>query len=79
MDDEKLNAIAITFWKKLLVEKMGTYLLIDGLISVFFFLFLNLDASVLLAIFLSGIPRYIAGALAGAKALYSSVDEVSKQ
>jgi hypothetical protein len=46
--------------------------------SLLFFVFFNANASVLLVVFLSGIPKYIAGALAGAKCLYSSVDEASK-
>jgi len=79
MDEEKLNNIVISFWKKLILEKMGMYLLLDGLISIFLFLLFDVNASILLAVFLSGIPRYLVGALAGARALYSSVDEASKQ
>ncbi|NBW56904.1 hypothetical protein EBR43_03805 [bacterium] len=79
MDKEKLTNIVINFWKKLILEKMGMFLLIDGMTSLFFFIFFNANVSVLLIVFLSGIPKYIAGALAGAKCLYSSIDEAFKQ
>lgn len=79
MDEDKISRIVIGFWKKLIVEKLGMYLLIDGVVSVLFFLIFDANPSILLAVFVTGIPRYLVGAVAGARCLHESVHEVSKE
>jgi len=79
MDEDGLQKIIIGFWKNLILHNLGKYLLIDGLLSVLLFVLFNIDSSILFAMWLGGIPRYIAGAAAGAKSLAISMNEVSKQ
>lgn len=79
MDEEKLSRFIAAFWKNLILHRLGTYLLIDGLISFAFFALFGGNGFLLFVMFLTGIPRYIAGAMAGAKSLSIALNEVSKE
>lgn len=79
MEDKKVRKLILIFWKKLILHNLGIYLLIDGFLSVCLSLFLNVDTSILFAMWIGGIPRYVAGAMAGAKCLSGAINEVSKE